>query len=160
LMSRFSDDAQAQVDRLFPGYRGRVRRGRTSFRPVEVAGRASSWRQDDTRLHIDSFPASPVRGQRILRVFANVNPDGRPRSGRVGGDSESAGRRFAPSLRMPWPGAALALRAFGITKSRRSPYDAMMLQLHDLMKGDTAYQQDAAQSAFDFPAGSSWLAFT
>ena len=160
MLARFSDDAYTLVGRALPAYRERVRRGRTSFRPIEVAGRASSWRQDDTRLHIDSFPASPVRGARILRVFANVNPEGRPRSWRLGEDFESVGRRFAPRLRMPVPGSALVLRAFGITKSRRSAYDAMMLQLHDLMKGDAAYQAGAPQTAFDFPAGSSWMAFT
>jgi hypothetical protein len=160
MLGRFSDETQALVGRVFPGYRERARRGRTSFRPIEVAGRASSWRQDDTRLHLDSFPASPVRGQRILRVFANVNPEGRPRSWRIGEDFEAVGRRFAPKLKMPAPGSALLLRAFGITKSRRSAYDAMMLQLHDLMKADTAYQQAAPQTAFDFPAGSTWMAFT
>jgi hypothetical protein len=36
----------------------------------------------------------------------------------------------------------------------------MMLQLHDLMKADNAYQQDAPQTKFDFPAGSTWMAFT
>ena len=160
MLARFSDEAHELVVRTCPAYRARVRRGRTSFRPVEVAGRVSSWRQDDTRLHIDSFPASPVRGQRILRVFANVNPDGRPRVWRIGEDFESVGSRFAPRLRMPPPGAALVLRAFGITKSRRSAYDAMMLQLHDLMKGDTAYQAAAPQATVDFPPGSTWLAFT
>jgi 3-deoxy-D-manno-oct-2-ulosonic acid (Kdo) hydroxylase len=160
MLARFSDDAESLVARVFPAYRGRLQRGRTSFRPIEVAGRASSWRQDDTRLHLDSFPASPVRGQRILRVFANVNPEGRPRSWRIGEDFEAVGRRFAPQLRMPAPGTALLLRAFGITKSRRSAYDAMMLQLHDLMKADSAYQKDAPQTAFDFPAGSTWVAFT
>ena len=160
MLARYSDEANALVGRVLPAYRERVRRGRTSFRPVEVAGRASSWRHDDTRLHIDSFPASPVRGQRILRVFANVNPEGRPRVWRIGEDFESVGSRFAPRLRMPPPGAALVLRAFGITKSRRSAYDAMMLQLHDLMKGDTAYQAAAPQATVDFPPGSIWLAFT
>jgi hypothetical protein len=160
MMARYSDEADALVGRMLPAYRGRVRRGRTSFRPVEVAGRASSWRQDDTRLHIDSFPASPVRGERILRVFSNVNPAGRARSWRIGEAFEAVGRRFAPRLRMPAPGSALILRAFGVTKSRRSAYDAMMLQLHDLMKADTAYQSDAPQTPFDFPAGSSWIAFT
>ena len=160
MLARYSDEANALVGRLFPAYRGEVRRGRTSFRPVEVAGRASSWRQDDSRLHIDSFPASPVRGERILRVFTNVNPAGRPRSWRIGEAFDAVGRRFAPRLRLPAPGSALILRAFGVTKSRRSAYDAMMLQLHDLMKADTAYQADAPQMAFDFPAGSSWLAFT
>jgi len=160
MLARYSDSANSLVARLLPAYGQRVRRGRTSFRPVEVAGRASSWRQDDTRLHIDSFPASPVRGQRILRVFTNVNPAGRPRSWRIGEGFEEVGHRFAPRLRLPAPGSALILRMFGVTKSRRSPYDAMMLQLHDLMKADAAYQSDAPQTAFDFPAGSTWIAFT
>jgi hypothetical protein len=160
MLARYSDDAHALVGRILPAYRDRVRRGRASFRPVEVAGRASSWRKDDTRLHIDSFPASPVHGQRILRVFTNINPAGRPRSWRIGEAFDEVGRRFAPRLRMPAPGTALMLRAFGVTKSRRSPYDAMMLQLHDLMKADGEYQDSAPQTAFDFPAGSSWVAFT
>jgi hypothetical protein len=160
MLARFSDEAHELVGRTCPAYRERLTRGRTSFRPVEVAGRVSSWRQDDTRLHIDSFPASPVRGQRILRVFANVNPEGRPRVWRIGEDFEAVGRRFAPRLRMPPPGAALLLRAFGITKSRRSAYDAMMLQLHDLMKGDAEYQAGAPQATADFPPGSIWMAFT
>ena len=36
----------------------------------------------------------------------------------------------------------------------------MMLQLHDAMKSDASYQADAGQTAFDFPAGSTWIAFT
>src|SRR5579871_6026839 len=43
LLARFSDEALALVGRLLPEYRERVRRGRTSFRPIEVAGRTSSW---------------------------------------------------------------------------------------------------------------------
>jgi hypothetical protein len=160
LLARFSDEALALVGRLLPEYRERVRRGRTSFRPIEVAGRASSWRQDDTRLHIDSFPASPVQGHRILRVFTNVNPEGRPRSWRLGEAFDAMAARFAAGLRAPAPGVPLVLHALRITKSRRSAYDAMMLQLHDLMKADTAYQAAAPQTAFDFPAGSTWLAFT
>ena len=35
-----------------------------------------------------------------------------------------------------------------------------MLQLHDLMKGDAEYQAEAPQSRFDFPPGSTWMAFT
>jgi hypothetical protein len=160
MLSRFSNDAHGLVERAFPAYRERVRRGRASFRPVEVAGRESSWRQDDSRLHIDSFPASPVRGHRILRVFTNINPEGRPRSWRIGEHFEAVGRRFAPRLRMPAPGSALMLRAFGVTKARRSAYDALMLQLHDLMKSDAVYQANAPQTTFHFQAGSSWIAFT
>ncbi len=160
MLARFSDEAHAFVARACPEYAAHLTRGRTSFRPVEIAGRPSSWRKDDTRLHIDAFPATPVQGRRILRVFANVNPEGRPRSWRVGEAFEDAARRFAPSLRLPLPGAGILLRALHITKTTRSPYDALMLQLHDRMKEDSAYQQQAPQASFDFPAGSAWMVFT
>ena len=160
LMSRFSARAASLVDRVLPAYRGHLQRARASFRPAEIAGRTTSWRKDDTRLHVDSFPASPVQGRRILRVFSNVNPEGRARSWRVGEEFEPLARRFAASLSLPWPGQAAILRAIGVTKSTRSAYDALMLQLHDRMKEDEGYQQTAPQVAFDFPTGTTWAAFT
>src|SRR5207248_8028485 len=104
MLSRFSDEALAFVRQTCPAYSSHIVRGRTSFRPVEIAGRASSWRKDDTRLHIDAFPATPVQGRRILRVFANVNPEGRPRSWRIGDGFDEVGRHFAPKLKAPFPG--------------------------------------------------------
>ena len=160
MLSRFSNESHACVARTCPEYAPHLTRGRASFRPVEIAGRPSSWRKDDTRLHIDAFPATPVQGRRILRVFANVNPHGRPRSWRIGDGFEEAARYFAPKLTMPLPGAGAVLSLLRITKTRRSAYDALMLQLHDRMKEDTAYQQSAPQDACDFPAGSAWMAFT
>ena len=35
-----------------------------------------------------------------------------------------------------------------------------MLQLHDRMKADGAFQAQTPQTTFDFPAGSTWIAFT
>jgi len=160
MLARFSDGARELIHRLFPRYAEQLQRARTSFRPVEIAGRASSWRQDDTRLHIDSFPASPVGGRRILRVFTNVNPEGRPRSWRIGEDFDSTSRHFERRLTLPLPGISTVLRAIGVTKGYRTPYDALMLQLHDRMKADTEYQARAPQTAFDFPAGATWIAFT
>ena len=160
MLSRFSDEAVAFVGQTCPPYASRIVRGRTSFRPVEIAGRASSWRKDDTRLHIDAFPATPVQGRRILRVFANVNPQGRPRSWRIGDSFAASAGYFAPRLRMPWPGSGVVLSALRVTKTPRSAYDALMLQLHDRMKEDAAYQQRAPQTACDFPSGSAWMAFT
>lgn len=160
LLSRFSASAQSLVEALLPGYRARIRRARASFRPAELAGRHTSWRKDDTRLHIDSFPASPVQGQRILRVFSNVNPSGRPRSWRVGDDFERVAERYAPSLALPAAGSAVILQLFRVTKSRRTPYDALMLQLHDRMKQDVVFQETCEQEAVDFPSGSTWIAFT
>jgi hypothetical protein len=160
LMQRFSEQAATLVDALLPPYRGRVLRARTSFRPAEIAGRVSSWRKDDTRLHVDAFPASPVQGRRILRVFANVNPAGKPRSWRVGAEFEGLVDRFAGALSLPWPGQGAVLKALHVTKSHRTAYDALMLQLHDRMKEDSVYQTDTPQLAVDFPAGSTWLTFT
>jgi hypothetical protein len=160
LVSRFSKLATEFVGRLLPPYRDRLELGRTSFRPVEVAGRASSWRKDDTRLHIDSFTATPVHGRRILRIFTNVNPHGKPRTWRIGEDFESVAQRFVPALRLPLPGSGTLLRLLRLTRSRRSPYDALMLKLHDRMKADTSYQVSARQTQVEFPSGSTWLAFT
>jgi hypothetical protein len=157
---RFSEAAAALVAQLFPAYRAHVVRGRASFRPAEIAGRPSSWRKDDTRLHVDSFPATPSGGRRILRVFSNVNPEGRPRAWRLGDDFEAVARRFAPRLRVPLPGAGRLLALVRVTKTPRSAYDALMLQLHDCMKGDEAFQQQSPQSRVDLPAGSTWMAFT
>src|SRR6202008_838257 len=80
MMARFSDCAGALANAGLPVYHPHLSRPRASFRPAEIAGRATSWRKDDTRPHIDSFPATPVQGRRILRVFTNVNPGGRPRA--------------------------------------------------------------------------------
>jgi len=160
LMRRFSDGAARVADALCPSYAARIQRGRASFRPAEIAGRASSWRKDDTRLHVDSFPATPSGGKRILRVFTNVNPEGRPRAWRVGDDFEVVARRFAPRLRVPVPGSGRLLALLRMTKSVRTPYDALMLQLHDRMKADAEFQSRSPQESIDFPAGTTWLAFT
>ena len=160
LMARFSASAKTFIERAFPSYATSLERARASFRPAEIAGRRSSWRKDDTRLHVDAFPATPVNGKRILRLFTNVNPAGRARVWRVGGDFESTAARFSGALRIPPPGTALLLRAFRVTKARRSDYDALMLQLHDRMKQDADFQSHAPQTTFDFPAGSTWACFT
>ena len=151
----------ALVNALFPRYRGRLERARASFRPAEIAGRKTTWRHDDTRLHVDSFPATPVQGRRILRLFTNVNPGGPAAiAGGSASRSKSVARRFGDELRIPLPFRLELLRLTGITKSRRSAYDALMLQLHDRMKADLAYQAQAPQTPIDFPAGSTWIAFT
>ena len=146
---------------LLPAYRDRVARGRASFRPAEIAGRQTTWRKDDTRLHVDSFPATPSGGRRILRVFSNVNPEGRARAWRLGDDFDAVARRFAPQLRVPLPGVghllALVARdedaALGLRRA-----DAAAARLHE---GRTRrFSSESPQSRVDLPAGSTWLAFT
>jgi hypothetical protein len=160
MLKRFAESARATLENLLPAYRNKLVLGRTSLRPVEIANRVTSWRKDDTRLHVDSFPSTPLQGRRILRLFSNVNPDGKPRSWRLGEAFEDAAKHFAPRLRPPFPGSAAALQLLRITRGRRAAYDHYMLQLHDRMKADLDYQRSSRQSHFDFPAGATWIAFT
>jgi hypothetical protein len=160
LMTRFAARATALIAALAPRYKPVLETGRTSFRPVEIQGRQSSYRKDDTRLHIDAFPSTPVRDRRILRVFSNVNPDGKERLWRVGQDFEQVARTFLPKTRRQFWSEGIVLERLRITKSRRSPYDHTMLQLHDQMKADTQYQTTVRHNEVRFPARSTWIVFT
>jgi hypothetical protein len=160
MMHRFCGQAKALMQNLLPSYQPMLTMGRASLRPVEAAGRTQSWRKDDTRLHVDSFPSTPLNGKRILRVFSNVNPVGRPRRWRIGEPFEQVATRFAPRVHSPMPGSLMLLQLFRITRKRRSLYDHYMLGLHDAMKADDDYQRTCPQSSFDFPALSTWVAFT
>ena len=160
MIVRYAERSEALALRLFPHYRGNLQRGNTSFRPVDVAGRETSWRKDDTRLHVDAFPSNPTRGTRLLRVFSNVNPVGVARHWRVGEPFEAHARRFLPRLGRPVPGLAWLLEATGITKRRRSEYDHLMLRLHDLAKSDAGFQRDSPQTAVDFAPGTTWVVYS
>ncbi|WP_085314361.1 Kdo hydroxylase family protein [Derxia lacustris] len=160
MVARFRDQATALAERLFPHYVGQLRIGNTSYRPVPVEGRETSWRKDDTRLHVDAFPSNPTGGVRLLRVFTNLNPNGKPRVWRVGEAFEPFAQRFMPRLKAPLPGSAALLRALHVTKALRTPYDHYMLGLHDGVKADLGYQRDATQATVEFAPGTSWVVFS
>ena len=160
MIVRFAERSEALALRLFPHYRGHLRRGNTSFRPTDVAGRVRSWRQDDTRLHVDAFPSNPMQGTRLLRVFSNVNPNGEPRRWRVGEPFEAHARRYFATLRAPLPGSAWLMAATGITKRRRTAYDHFMLQLHDRAKADPDFQRHSPQARIDFAPGTTWVCYS
>jgi len=160
MMQRFSKCSNDLILSLLPHYKKDLVQARTSFRPVDVEGRSTSWRKDDTRLHVDSFPSSPVQDRRILRVFCNINPHGRNRSWKLGEPFESVAKRYLPFIPAPIWGSSQLLCLFRVTKSRRSAYDHFMLQLHDLMKADFQYQSEINHTTYDFPAGSTWMTFT
>ena len=109
---------------------------------------------------MDAFPSRPNRGERILRVFANINPHGQPRVWRIGEPFEDVAGRFLPQARRYSPLQARLLSTLRVTKSLRSEYDHQMLQLHDLMKSDARYQAEAPQETMGFPPGSTWVCFS
>jgi 3-deoxy-D-manno-oct-2-ulosonic acid (Kdo) hydroxylase len=160
LVARYQASARTLVDGLFPEYTGRLRVAPTSLRLHRVETRQTSWRKDDSRLHVDAFPSRPNYGERILRVFTNVNPRGEPRVWRVGEPFEDVAKHFLPTIRPQAPGSAWLLNVLHVTKTRRSEYDHLMLHLHDAMKADLAYQKDAPQQTVPFPPGSVWVCFS
>jgi 3-deoxy-D-manno-octulosonic acid hydroxylase-like protein len=160
LVERFAQDAGGLVAALFPRYGPHVRRARTSFRPHRATGRPVSWRKDDARLHIDAFPSRPNRGERILRVFSNVNPSGEDRVWRVGEPFEAMAARLLPRVRRQRKGEAAVLRALRVTKSLRSEYDHLMLGLHDAAKADMDYQRTSPQQEARFAPGTTWICFS
>ncbi len=159
MVRRFSRRAECLLAALTPQYSRALQRRRTSFRPGAVEARALSKRKDDRRLHVDAFPANPVQGRRILRVFANVNPNGQDRLWEVGEENfETFASRFAGRLHAPHGG--WLLEKLGVTKGRRTAYDQTMLDLHDLAKLDDSYQSRAAKRPVRFPAGAMWVVYT
>ncbi|QHE93988.1 Kdo hydroxylase family protein [Pandoraea fibrosis] len=160
LIKRYYTQACSLIDGLLPEYRGKLRAAPTSLRLHQVETRQTSWRKDDSRLHVDAFPSRPNYGERILRVFTNINPAGQPRVWRVGEPFEDVAKRFLPKVPTQWPGSAWLQNAVGITKRVRSGYDHIMLHLHDGMKADMGYQRDADQQTMPFPPGSVWVCFS
>jgi len=159
-VERYARDASALIAALFPRYAPYLKRARTSYRPHPATGRDVSWRKDDARLHVDAFPSRPNHGERILRVFRNVNPNGVDRVWRVGEEFDVMARRLLPRVRKMRPGEASILSALFVTKGRRSEYDHLMLGLHDCAKADLEYQRTSEQREVRFAPGTTWICFS
>ncbi len=160
MVGRFRRQALQLIGGLLPEYQGQLRIAPTSFRPKQVETRAQSVRADDQRMHVDAFPSRPSYGERLLRVFTNLNPHGVPRVWRVGDDFETVARQFLPQAKPYRLWQAKLLNAVHATKSVRSEYDHLMLQLHDRMKFDDDYQKNGTQLTMPFPPGSVWVCFS
>ena len=160
MIERFGASAMALIDALLP-YR-HVERARTSYRPVQVEGRAYSKTNDDRLLHVDAFPSRPTRGRRILRFFATIAlPSGTAaRRWRLGEPFEDFARQFLPRVSPHGPSKSWLLDKLGITQGRRSRYDELMLALHDAAKLDADFQAHSPQTAVSFAPGSCWLVLT
>jgi hypothetical protein len=160
LLERYAHFSRVLVEQLFPAYKDTIAFGRTSYRPAEIDGRTTSKRQDDTRVHVDAFPSSPVQGKRILRVFCNINPYSAPRVWHLGDSFPKVLSTFISRVPIYSPLKAQALHLIKATKTLRSEYDHFMLYLHDSMKLDEHYQHTLAKQTMNFPAKSTWIVFT
>lgn len=160
MMSRFVEHCKQLLSAFMPHYMSQIEMGRTSFRPAEIAGRMTSPRKDDSRLHVDAFPATPNQGKRILRIFSNVNPNAQSRLWKLGEPFETVAKTFLPTVKKQIFGSAWLMEKLKLTKTRRTQYDHIMLQIHDNMKMDNEYQKNVTQMQMHFPAGSTWIVQT
>lgn len=156
---------------LFP-YNQRWDLDYASFRPLQEQGRQNRISARNDLLHVDNFPTRPTRGNRILRVFININPDegrkwitGEPMDVLAPKYAPKAGfEKFTASAKSPLRPIVRAakgiVRGLGIKVPDRPPYDEFMLHLHHHMKHDEEYQKNCTRNYWEFPPGSAWLVYT
>lgn len=96
LLERYYQSCRQLIAGLLPEYQEALHHPTGSLRlhPVSAWRANSSWRKDDSRLHVDAFPSRPNYGERILRIFTNINPHGEPRQWRVGEPFPELAERF------------------------------------------------------------------
>lgn len=156
MLNRFADWARYLVLTLLPNSADQLEQEFTTFRPCA--------RSKTQALHMDAALARPTQGRCMLRVFRNVNGGGVPRVWQVGGHFESSAERFAPRLpakvRERIPGASALFYLLGISKGPATTYDHTMRLLRELMTTNKEFQGSAPRMTVEFPAGSTWLAFT
>ena len=162
LLQRHHQSCDALLRSLLPRYTKALHTPVNTLRvhPVTAWKEGSSWRKDDTRLHVDAFPSRPMQGERILRIFTNINPHGEARVWRLGGAFTDTARQFLPQTGRYSPWLCALQYKLGITKGYRTRYDHLMLGLHDAMKADTEYQLSGPQLEMRFPPASSWICFS
>jgi hypothetical protein len=167
VLRRYCESVVRETAALLPRYASGWKVDFASFRPQEEAGRPLSRHARNDLLHVDSFPTRPTAGDRIFRVFTNINP-AVPRIWRTGETFEVLAERFAVSSgllgRALSPGLAGRLlgaaASAGLPVAARPPYDEFMHRFHNFLKENESYQESARAELLSFPPGSSWMVFT
>jgi 3-deoxy-D-manno-octulosonic acid hydroxylase-like protein len=164
ILKAYSEWATQYLGELIPEYAGRWTRDFASYRPIEEKGRPARLTARNDLAHVDAFPTRPTHGDRILRVFTNINPS----KGRVWITSETfegLAERFARQVGIPKAAGGARVfgkmaRALGIRQWARSPYDAFMLRFHDFLKENGEFQRNCIKQQWEFPPGSCWICYT
>ena len=167
VMRRYSQRTIRFTAELLAPYAEHWRVDFASFRPQQEKGRQIRESARNDLFHFDSFPTRPVNGDRILRIFTNLNPT-EPRVWNTAETFDVLAERFAGSAGLPLPTKfasprRLALKlagAVGLGSVARSPYDRWMLRFHHFLKAHEDFQRTAPRARWEFPPLSTWLVFT
>jgi hypothetical protein len=168
IMREFSRKAVSFVASFLPKYSRDWKIDFASFRPIEEQGRNVSLRSRNDLIHVDNFPSRPSHGDRLLRIFTNINPV-RPRVWVTSDSFEQLAWQYAAKAGLPHPPSVLtkaksrALRLFsgmGLPVVDRPPYDQFMLRFHHWMKESETFQRSCPKDRWEFPPNTSWMCFT
>jgi hypothetical protein len=167
ILRHYSQSVTKFLGELLPPYAGKWKLDYASYRPIEEKGRPARLHARNDLPHVDAFPTRPTNGNRILRLFTNINP-AENRVWVTAPPFAAIAPHFAKSVGLPArPGAnpfSSALRGIGralnLPGARRSPYDQFMHQCHNAMKEDTEFQRSAPKQQWEFPPNSTWIVLT
>src|SRR6266403_1679175 len=132
-----------------------------------IAKRPARLRARNDLPHVDEFPSRPTNGDRILRLFTNINP-AQNRVWITTQNFDVIGPQFAQLIGLPQKQSAnpvaAAVRAIAaavhLPGANRSPYDEFMHQCHNSMKEDGEFQKNCPKHRWEFPPHSTWIVFT
>jgi hypothetical protein len=167
IVAGYSQRSAQFLDELLPPYTGKWKLDFASYRPVEEQGRAARLRARNDLPHVDAFPTRPTNGDRILRLFTNINP-AQNRVWITTQNFDVVGPQFAKTIGLPGKQssnaiakAARALAAAAhLPGANRSPYDEFMHRCHNAMKEDAEFQKNCFKQRWEFPPHSTWIVFT
>ncbi len=167
VLGRYSRTVVAFAAGLFPRYARGWKLDYASFRPQEEASRKLSQHSRNDLLHVDAFPTRPTRGDRIFRIFTNVNPAA-PRVWKTGETFPELAERFAVSTgllerasrRTVARSLLRAASSAGLPVRARPPYDEFMLAFHNFLKENGEYQESARAERPEFHPDATWMVFT
>jgi hypothetical protein len=163
----YSQHSAKFLDQLLTPYTGKWKLDYASYRPLEERGRPARLRARNDLPHVDAFPTRPTNGDRILRLFTNLNPT----QNRVWITSQTfdvLAPRFAKAIGLPGRQSNNALaqvyrslaQAMHLPGANRSPYDEFMHNCHNAMKENAEFQENCPKQRWEFPPQSTWIVFT
>jgi hypothetical protein len=167
IVAGYSQRSNQFLAGLLRPYAGKWKLDFASYRPLEEQGRPARLRARNDLPHVDAFPTRPTNGDRILRLFTNINPT----QNRVWITSQNfdvIGPRFAKMIGLPSGQSSNPIskavrkiaRAVHLPGANRSPYDEFMHRCHNSMKEDGEFQRDCPKRRWEFPPHSTWMVFT
>jgi hypothetical protein len=167
ILREYSQRSARFLSELLAPYAKKWKLDFASYRPLEERGRPARLRARNDLPHVDAFPTRPTNGDRILRLFTNLNPA----KNRVWITSQTfdvIAPRFAKAIGLPRPQGKGALQrtyrkiaaAARLPGATRSPYDTFMHRCHNAMKESAEFQEGCPKQRWEFPPRSTWIVFT